>query len=158
MYLHVSIGHKHFRTQAQDAFKFYLLFSSASEGAPEAYLILISCYAYVKYRFLNGTSKSAWYNVSANYHKPCLPATNCTYLLPNTSNYMNNIFKPVIDLATPWRKCCRSTYTYIRAHIIDRALVYVYSWKFKLGLTTNNQQLKATDCYKLSLLKKILSK
>ncbi len=39
-------------------------------------------------------SRSARYNVSVNYHKPRLPAT--TYLLPN-ANYMNNIFKPVID-------------------------------------------------------------
>ncbi len=40
------------------------------------------------------TSRSARFNVSANYNKPRLPATKC--LVPNT-NYMNNIFKPVID-------------------------------------------------------------
>jgi hypothetical protein len=40
------------------------------------------------------TSRSARYNVWANYYEPRLPATKC--LVPNT-NYMNNIFKPVID-------------------------------------------------------------
>jgi hypothetical protein len=29
---------------------------------------------------------------------------------------------------------------------------------FEIGLTTNNQQLKASDCYKLSLLEESLSK
>jgi hypothetical protein len=36
------------------------------------------------------TRRSARYNVSANYHKPGLPATTTTYLVLNT-NYMNNI-------------------------------------------------------------------
>jgi hypothetical protein len=43
------------------------------------------------YSRLAGAPKT---NVSANYRKPGLPAT--TYLVPN-ANYMNNIFKPVID-------------------------------------------------------------
>ncbi len=40
------------------------------------------------------TSRSARYSVSANYHEPRLPATKS--IIPNT-NYMNNIFKPLID-------------------------------------------------------------
>ncbi len=90
-------------------------------------------------------------HVSANYHKPGLPAT--TYLVHNT-NYMNNIFKPEIDQLH--LDVCVVVVHKVRMHTQHRALVYFCI--VEVALTTSNQQFKATDCYKLSLLISILSK
>jgi hypothetical protein len=84
------------------------------------------------------TSRSAQYDISANYHKPRLPAT--TYLVPNNTNFMNNIFKPVIDylpLDVRVVVVCR----YMRTHSIQSA------WQPR---TKNSKPLVVTNfhCWK----------
>jgi hypothetical protein len=64
---------------------------------------------------------------------------------------MNNIFKPVIDyLHLDVSLVVVTTHV----HSIGRSSICIV----EIGLTTNNQQLKANDCYKLSLLEESLFK
>ncbi len=76
-------------------------------------------------------------NVSTNYHEPGPPGT--TYLVHNT-NYMNNIFMPVID----WLH-------------LDLNVVGVPTYVHR-AQGARLLQTFANDCYKLSLLKESLPK